>query len=46
MHMSPGTLQGATVSTALTAYISLASTLQACHYARIVTPARHYFQHM
>ena len=39
-HMSPGSLWGAT---AIVAGISLVSILQAGDWARVSTPARHYF---
>ena len=41
--MSSGTLQGAVVSAALVAGVSLVSMLQAGDWAIVSTPARHYF---
>ena len=43
VHMSPGSLLGAAVSTALAADVYLVSILQAGDWARVSTPARHYF---
>ena len=42
-HMSPGSLGGAAASAALVAGVSLVSMLQAGNWARVSTPARHYF---
>ena len=42
-HMSPGSLHGVAASAALTAGVSLVSILQAGDWARVSTPARHYF---
>ena len=41
--MSPGSLWGATASAAFVAGASLVSILQAGDWARVSTPARHYF---
>ena len=41
--MSPGFLWGAAESVALAACISLVSILQVGDWARVYTPARHYF---
>ena len=43
VHMSPGSLWGATASVALVAGVSLVSTLQADDWAKVSTLARHYF---
>ena len=42
-HMSPGYLWGVAASAALAAGVSLVSILQAGDWARVSTPARHYF---
>ena len=42
-HMSPGSLWGTAASAALVAGVSLVSILQARDWARVSTPARHYF---
>ena len=42
-HMSLGCLQGVAASAALAAGISLVTILQAGDWARVSTPARHYF---
>ena len=41
--MSLGFLQGVAVSAALAAGVSLVTILQAADWARVSTPARHYF---
>ena len=41
--MSPGAHWGVAASAALAAGVSLVSILQAGDYARVPTPARHYF---
>ena len=41
--MSLGTIQDATASEALVAEVSLVSILLAGHWARVSSPARHYF---
>ena len=41
--MSPGPLQGVAASAALAAGVSLETILQAGDWARLSTPARHYF---
>ena len=41
--MSPGSLWGKVASAALVAGVSLVSILQAGDWARVSTPARHYF---
>ena len=41
--MSPGSLWEAAASAALAAGVSLVSILQAGDWARVSTPARHYF---
>ena len=43
MHISPGTLQAAIASAATAAIVSPESILQACDWARVPIPARHYF---
>ena len=43
VHISLGSLQGAVTSAALVAGISLVSILQVGDWARVSTPARHYF---
>ena len=42
-HMSVGILQGAALSVVFVAGISLVSVLQVGDWARVFTPARHYF---
>ena len=42
-HMSLGSLWGVAASTALGAGVSLVSILQAGDWAKVSTPARHYF---
>ena len=41
--MSLGSLQGAAASAALTAGVSLVTILQVGDWAKVSTPARHYF---
>ena len=43
VHMSLGTLWGVAASTALAAGVSLMTIMQAGDWARVSTPARHYF---
>ena len=45
-HMSVGTLQGAAASAALVAGVSLVAFLLTGDWARVPTPARHYFQYI
>ena len=42
-HMSLGSLQGVATSATLAAGVSLVTILQADDWARVSTPARHYF---